>query len=43
MQFSTQQRGNAFGGNRNEYAWNTGDGKDYAMKKTGKISPPVGA
>jgi hypothetical protein len=32
-----------FGGNRNGCVRKTGDGNDYAMEKTGKISPPVGA
>jgi len=43
MRYLTKQRINAFGGNSNGCDRKTGDGKSYAMEKTVKISPPVGA
>ena len=43
MRYSIKQRINAFGGNSNDGDRKTGNGKSYAMEKTGKISPPVGA
>jgi len=43
MRYSIKQRINAFGVNRNGCDRITGDGTGYAIEKTGKISPLVGA